>query len=296
MVATMRSFAPPRPSNLRHVSGLGSPVTLPQLQRQHRRVSTSSSQSSLSNNSANSRDTPSSPLAWSWTCHLCSTTYGLGVTRRCLYDGHVMCTGSPPQKQSKRRNKKNSACLTHFDYAGWQKWGGWKRAPWDSDTEAQKDHGPDCSKHCDFPSQCFWMHSQDSNFYSDDDAGDSGVSAGSAIPGAPLVEEQATGWRSNLATIQEGEQASSTADLSVGLGLDFDSKPSSLASATYNPEDGPTFEGMSFLTSFETAQLDDDPSTKSPLFSLETLKALNQWLEKKDRSNYLPWNRVVCQA
>ncbi|KAL9044677.1 MAG: hypothetical protein Q9214_002199 [Letrouitia sp. 1 TL-2023] len=292
MVSTKRSFAPLRPSNLRHVSGPGSSVTLPQLQRQYRRVSTSSSHCSLSNDLIDSGNTPSSPLAWSWTCHLCSTSYGLGVTRRCLYDGHVMCTGSPPQKQSKRRNKKNSTCLAHFDYAGWQKWGGWKRTRHDSDMEVQKEHGPDCSKHCDYPSQCFWMQWQDSNFYSDDKTDGSGISASSAIPGAPLVEEQATGWRSNLATIQEGKQASPTTDLSVGLGLDFDSKPSVLESGNYKPEDGPTFEGMSFLTSFEAAQLDNDASTKSPLFSLESLKALNFWLETKDRSNYLPWNRV----
>ncbi|KAL9613586.1 MAG: hypothetical protein Q9167_001868 [Letrouitia subvulpina] len=292
MALSKRCFAPLRPSNLRYVSDPEPPVTLLQTQRQHRRVSTSSPHCNLSNNLTDFGNVPSSPLAWSWTCHLCSTSYALGVTRRCLHDGHVMCTGSSPTKQSKRRSKKNSTCLAHFDYTGWQKWGGWKKTLHDADVEVQKDHGPDCSKHCDFPSQCFWMQWQDSNFYSDVEMGDSGISANSAIPETPLVEEQAAGWRSNLAPIQEDEQALPTTDPSVGLGLDFDSNPSILEPGNYKPEDGPTFEGMSFLTSLEAAQLDDDVGIKSPLFTLESLRALNLWLEKKDRSNYLPWNRV----
>lgn len=39
---------------------------------------------------------PQSPLAWTWRCHLCQTTYRLGTTRRCLLDGHYFCSPPPP--------------------------------------------------------------------------------------------------------------------------------------------------------------------------------------------------------
>ncbi|KAF1963326.1 hypothetical protein CC80DRAFT_397684, partial [Byssothecium circinans] len=35
--------------------------------------------------------TPPSPLQWVWQCHQCRRTYSLGVTRRCLEDGHHFC-------------------------------------------------------------------------------------------------------------------------------------------------------------------------------------------------------------
>ncbi|KAG9241991.1 hypothetical protein BJ878DRAFT_391290, partial [Calycina marina] len=34
---------------------------------------------------------PSSPYHWVWRCHICHTVYRLGVTRRCLEDGHFFC-------------------------------------------------------------------------------------------------------------------------------------------------------------------------------------------------------------
>ncbi|OCK91714.1 uncharacterized protein K441DRAFT_483120, partial [Cenococcum geophilum 1.58] len=34
---------------------------------------------------------PPSPLQWLWQCHQCHRKYPLGVTRRCLDDGHFFC-------------------------------------------------------------------------------------------------------------------------------------------------------------------------------------------------------------
>ena len=40
---------------------------------------------------------PSNPYPWLWKCHLCNSIYRLGVTRRCLEDGHFFCAVvSPP--------------------------------------------------------------------------------------------------------------------------------------------------------------------------------------------------------
>ncbi|ORY16029.1 hypothetical protein BCR34DRAFT_477009, partial [Clohesyomyces aquaticus] len=34
---------------------------------------------------------PTFPLQWLWQCHQCCRQYSLGVTRRCLDDGHFFC-------------------------------------------------------------------------------------------------------------------------------------------------------------------------------------------------------------
>ncbi|KAI6713815.1 hypothetical protein JHW43_003666 [Diplocarpon mali] len=40
---------------------------------------------------------PPLPYPWIWRCHLCHSVYRLGVTRRCLEDGHLFCSlPSPP--------------------------------------------------------------------------------------------------------------------------------------------------------------------------------------------------------
>ncbi|KAI9053996.1 hypothetical protein LZ554_002940 [Drepanopeziza brunnea f. sp. 'monogermtubi'] len=40
---------------------------------------------------------PPFPYPWIWRCHLCHSVYRLGVTRRCLEDGHFFCSlPSPP--------------------------------------------------------------------------------------------------------------------------------------------------------------------------------------------------------
>ena len=39
---------------------------------------------------------PSLPYPWIWRCHMCGSIYRLGITRRCLHDGHFFCSGPPP--------------------------------------------------------------------------------------------------------------------------------------------------------------------------------------------------------
>ncbi|KAI5271646.1 hypothetical protein E4T47_05108 [Aureobasidium subglaciale] len=70
------------------------------------------------------------PQQWLWSCHLCGRHYNLGVTRRCLDDGHYFCAGTSMVKSRKdniKRLRRHKACASEFDYAGWKDWGVWKR-------------------------------------------------------------------------------------------------------------------------------------------------------------------------
>ena len=75
---------------------------------------------------------PANPLNWLWQCHLCHRTYKLGVTRRCLDDGHRFCSGVTVVHKAGTnghrrgaRVKRHKACASEFDYAGWKTWGDW---------------------------------------------------------------------------------------------------------------------------------------------------------------------------
>src|ERR1700712_4611649 len=71
---------------------------------------------------------PSDPLRWLWQCHICNRVYQLGVTRRCLDDGHMFCAGTTTVKRSRKTNKRvmrHKACASEFDYQGWKAWGTW---------------------------------------------------------------------------------------------------------------------------------------------------------------------------
>ncbi|KAK4613279.1 hypothetical protein CLAFUW4_09496 [Fulvia fulva] len=74
---------------------------------------------------------PPEPLHWLWQCHRCNRVYQLGVTRRCLDDGHLFCAGTTVVKRSKRNGYKKTlrhqACASEFDYQGWKAWGKWRR-------------------------------------------------------------------------------------------------------------------------------------------------------------------------
>lgn len=74
---------------------------------------------------------PAEPLNWLWQCHLCNRVYQLGVTRRCLDDGHFFCAGTTTVKRSRRSGNKKSirhkACASEFDYQGWKAWSTWRR-------------------------------------------------------------------------------------------------------------------------------------------------------------------------
>jgi hypothetical protein len=58
---------------------------------------------------------PPSPLAWTWRCHLCYTTYRLGTTRRCLLDGHYFCSNPPPPPAPTPSPSPSPSPQTHSD-------------------------------------------------------------------------------------------------------------------------------------------------------------------------------------
>ncbi|KIX94331.1 uncharacterized protein Z520_10041 [Fonsecaea multimorphosa CBS 102226] len=90
------------------------------------------------------------PVPWMWICHLCHSRYPLGVTRRCLVDGHYYCSGQT-DRPSLRKKKKPKACSSEFDYVAWKSWGAWRRGILKL-LENERVSG--CCQHCDFPSQC----------------------------------------------------------------------------------------------------------------------------------------------
>lgn len=65
---------------------------------------------------------PRNPFPWSWTCHVCGSTYPLGVTRRCLEDGHYFC----PSFANRKMKKEKAHCSSSFDYIGWNKHNVWR--------------------------------------------------------------------------------------------------------------------------------------------------------------------------
>ena len=92
---------------------------------------------------------PTMPLPWVWQCHLCRNRYALGVTRRCLYDGHYYCSGDTVQPNLKK--KKVRACSSEFDYDGWEEYGDWKVKILQEQGNSRVLRG--CET-CVFPSQC----------------------------------------------------------------------------------------------------------------------------------------------
>ncbi|KAF2195325.1 hypothetical protein K469DRAFT_649146 [Zopfia rhizophila CBS 207.26] len=122
---------------------------------------------------------PPSPLQWLWQCHQCQRTYTLGVTRRCLDDGHFFCAGTTTVKtwrkayKNPKKVRRHKACASEFDYQGWKYWGKWRRSECSdslidgsssssSSPESESDSiesGPtkkNCWINCDFPSECRW--------------------------------------------------------------------------------------------------------------------------------------------
>lgn len=116
---------------------------------------------------------PLSPLKWTWTCHQCRHSYRLGVTRRCLEDGHYYCSGQVTLKAwrkptNARRSRKRGACSSEFDYSGWKEWSRWRRggprdeaalrsdSPIDNQGEVLEQKKKDCWNICDYPSECKW--------------------------------------------------------------------------------------------------------------------------------------------
>ena len=131
------------------------------------------SQQISTTNSKSAVHAPSSPVAWVWKCHQCNHDYRLGVTNRCLEDGHYYCSGTTPLKawrktKNSRHIKRHAACTSEFDYSAWRNWGRWRRGgPGNKDTPGtgpaagSEDHTStkpkkDCWNMCDYPSECGW--------------------------------------------------------------------------------------------------------------------------------------------
>jgi hypothetical protein len=95
---------------------------------------------------------PPKPAPWTWRCHICGSVYRLGVTRRCLNDGHIFCTSTTSlvrreesisllgaesnndgdnnnnnTRKRKRRGRQTETCQNEFDYSGWAAYNEWRR-------------------------------------------------------------------------------------------------------------------------------------------------------------------------
>lgn len=115
---------------------------------------------------------PRIPEPWTWKCHRCHREYRLGVTRRCLFDGHYFCPGKRSDKKGKRH------CKAEFDYVGWVDWNDWR----DRIREINGDEDPltpfgkhSCWKACNYPSECsdLGLHDYDGD-EADDEADEDG--------------------------------------------------------------------------------------------------------------------------
>ena len=158
MVRPIHRFAPLQPSNLRFLSGPSSPQSPISPITSHPRFFPSQITRSLSSpSSTSSGDTemtdppPMEPMPWVWCCHLCSSHFPLGATRRCLHDGHHFCGGTTYNKKT-GRVRRHRSCQSEFDYRSWVQWGNWRREQ-SHDLPAIPGH-KDCGTHCDFPSEC----------------------------------------------------------------------------------------------------------------------------------------------
>ncbi|KAF2729011.1 hypothetical protein EJ04DRAFT_590013, partial [Polyplosphaeria fusca] len=105
---------------------------------------------------------PPSPLQWVWQCHQCARIYSLGVTRRCLEDGHLFCSGTTTLKTwrksmgPRKKVKRHQACGSEFDYQGWKVWGRWRRSGHRDSMDDEDGPSKDCWNKCDYPSECRW--------------------------------------------------------------------------------------------------------------------------------------------
>lgn len=103
---------------------------------------------------------PSTPLKWFWSCHVCHRTYPIGVTRRCIEDGHYFCAGVSEVKTLNRKTgrrcyKHHQQCSSEFDYFAWKEWGIWRRKKLEQQGMAQTATRS-CDYSCDYPSECRW--------------------------------------------------------------------------------------------------------------------------------------------
>ena len=165
-------------------------------------------------------------MPWVWTCHLCRSHYPLAATRRCLEDGHHFCAGTSIDRRTGKIRKHN-ACASEFDYTGWKAYGDWRRR---SNQEEKPDfvHGSkDCSKHCDYPSECRWTAKRAAkpSLFGDNTLGGNKRSKSKLARLAKSAERRIAQLTDRLSPVEEeGEQSSSAAPKGLGPafpGLDF---------------------------------------------------------------------------
>ncbi|OJD17191.1 hypothetical protein AJ78_02684 [Emergomyces pasteurianus Ep9510] len=101
---------------------------------------------------------PPTPLPWVWECHWCNKRYNLGVTNRCLYDGHFVCSGFLNRRNNPQRNRRKQfrgVCKYGFDYPGWQAMKIWQWQVRHADgNEEQWESG--CVRDCISPGDCLY--------------------------------------------------------------------------------------------------------------------------------------------
>ncbi|KAI9843811.1 MAG: hypothetical protein M1837_006071 [Sclerophora amabilis] len=149
MITATHSPAPFRPSSLRNsTSAPGTPLSIIPMTPPASRPCTPLN---LVERPSTPPDSPPLiPLPWLWTCHLCHSSYALGVTRRCIHDGHYFCSGTTVRKDGS--TKRHTSCNSEFDYVGWSAWQEWRRETVCPEEEDAKD----CWHQCDYPSECRW--------------------------------------------------------------------------------------------------------------------------------------------
>ena len=156
MAPLVLSFAPLQPSNLQITSGPDSPASpLSPFGLRPRPLSASDSvtgSSTLSTWKSPSSDAPPRPDPWTWKCHQCHSRFPLAVTRRCLIDGHYLCSGTKEISRRSGRVKHTKPCSSEFDYGGWRVYSKWCRQV----NRHKKRTGSAGFDHCVFPSECRW--------------------------------------------------------------------------------------------------------------------------------------------
>lgn len=159
MVSRNLPFAPLQPSNLKIASGPDSPASplspfglrpRPLSSSRERPISPldySTPSSALGTNAP-----PVKPDAWTWKCHQCRSRFPLGATRRCLHDGHYLCSGTREVSRRSGRLKNSKSCSSEFDYAGWRAYSKWMKQ---ISRKKLRDRG-ETTDQCIFPSECRW--------------------------------------------------------------------------------------------------------------------------------------------
>ncbi|KAI9789061.1 MAG: hypothetical protein M1816_006416 [Peltula sp. TS41687] len=146
-----RSFEPAKPSLLRFSAGPSSPSS--PLTPPMSRAVDQTEQFEAQPRAPPHISPPAEPLPWIWQCHSCRRTYRLGVTRRCLTDGHYFCMGTKTYKNGKTRIR---ACASEFDYERWSARKQWREQIAKTDGLKLRNKDRDCWLHCTYPSECRW--------------------------------------------------------------------------------------------------------------------------------------------